>query len=224
MRDVAEKLLELFVSNAGAAYGKGIYVMNIHCLLHITDDVAAFGNLDKFSCFPFENFLDRLKRLLRTPCVLLQQVVKRLSELDAAVPYVYSPRSISETILLEEERIDGPVPCGFRGKQFKIIILKQFSLQLNEGDSVVQMTNGSIVKIRNILKHQCGSVSILGNAFTQLDDFYVDPLPSSQISIVVATNMSLNMEVWGISNIKHKVVCLPTASRKYLILPLFHLV
>ena len=46
------------------------------------DDVRNFGSLDSFSAYPFENHLQRIKNLVRKSAKPLQQIVKRLSELE----------------------------------------------------------------------------------------------------------------------------------------------
>ena len=41
-----------------------------------------YGPLDRFSCFPFETYLGKLKRLIRSSNKPLAQLVRRISELD----------------------------------------------------------------------------------------------------------------------------------------------
>jgi hypothetical protein len=48
-------------------YGPQSQVMNVHNLLHVADDVMNFNcSLSRISCFPFENTLGEIKRVLRT--------------------------------------------------------------------------------------------------------------------------------------------------------------
>ena len=56
-------------------------VYNIHGLVHLANDVRKFGSLDNVSSFPFENFLQSLKKMVRKPTCPLPQIVKRMSEL-----------------------------------------------------------------------------------------------------------------------------------------------
>lgn len=55
-------------------------VYNVHGLVHLSGDAHMFGSLDNISAFPFENFLSKLKRMIRKPKFPLAQVVRRLSE------------------------------------------------------------------------------------------------------------------------------------------------
>ncbi|KAI0217238.1 hypothetical protein LSAT2_030900, partial [Lamellibrachia satsuma] len=76
----ANELLRLFVTQAGQLYGRDVLVYNVHGLIHLAVDVRNFGHLDSYSAFPFENFLGKLKKLVRKPNFPLQQVIRRLSE------------------------------------------------------------------------------------------------------------------------------------------------
>ncbi|XP_070191797.1 uncharacterized protein [Littorina saxatilis] len=60
----AKDLLIYFVAEAGRLYGQDFLVYNVHGLVHLADDVKTFGPLDRYSAFPFENFLCSLKSLL----------------------------------------------------------------------------------------------------------------------------------------------------------------
>lgn len=78
--DYADKLLKCYVTNFIKIYGSVHLVYNTHSLIHLADDARKFGALDNVSCFPFENYLGTLKRLVRRPQNPLQQVVRRLGE------------------------------------------------------------------------------------------------------------------------------------------------
>lgn len=47
--DYASSLLSSFVNGVVELYGRTELVYNIHCLLHIVDDVARYGPLDSYS-------------------------------------------------------------------------------------------------------------------------------------------------------------------------------
>ncbi|XP_047129218.1 uncharacterized protein LOC124809271 isoform X1 [Hydra vulgaris] len=78
----AQQLIEYFVINSNEIYGDLFCVYNVHGLLHICDDVKFYGvSLDKLSAFKFENYLQKLKRLVRSKRNPLAQVCKRLDEM-----------------------------------------------------------------------------------------------------------------------------------------------
>ena len=79
----AKDLLNYFVQKCKEHYGNTFCVYNVHGLLHITDDVEYFGlPLDEISAFQFENYLQKLKHLVRSIKIAVCQLTKRLSEID----------------------------------------------------------------------------------------------------------------------------------------------
>jgi len=60
-------------------YGPQSQVMNVHNLLHVTDDLMNFNcSLSRISCFPFKNTLGEIKCILLTANKPLAQVCRRL--------------------------------------------------------------------------------------------------------------------------------------------------
>lgn len=55
---------------------------NVHSIIHLARECFIHGPLDSFSCFPFETYLNRLKKLVRSTRSPLAQLVKRISEID----------------------------------------------------------------------------------------------------------------------------------------------
>ena len=128
--DYASELIRHFVSSCPVLYGKTFNVYNVHGLLHIPEDVSHFKcSLNDISCFPFENHLQQLKKLVRTGRNPLAQVSKRMFEFEHAQrnpnaqvearPKMYiSTRRRDSCFLLEdgfafvqERRGDGTVVC-----------------------------------------------------------------------------------------------------------------
>ena len=61
-------------------YAKQILVYNMHNILHVVDDVKMYGRLDNVSCFPYQNALGQLKRLVKKPQLTIALIVRRLHE------------------------------------------------------------------------------------------------------------------------------------------------
>ena len=55
----------LFISEK--LYGLEFLTFNVQILCHIIDDAAAYGAFYKFSSFPFENYLCKIKKLVKSP-------------------------------------------------------------------------------------------------------------------------------------------------------------
>ena len=73
-------ILIQFVDHVGNAYGAQQIIYNIHCITHISSHSRQFGPLHTFSSFPFENYLQTLKKLVRKPQLPLPQAIRRLTE------------------------------------------------------------------------------------------------------------------------------------------------
>ncbi|KAK6191229.1 hypothetical protein SNE40_002965 [Patella caerulea] len=83
--DYADQLLLFFVKNCNKIYGGTFNVYNIHNLVHLADDVRTFDcSLNEISAFPFENYLQCIKKSIRNSNNPIAQVVKRQRELESA--------------------------------------------------------------------------------------------------------------------------------------------
>lgn len=60
--EFAKSLIHCFVASYAHIYGKCYMSHNIHSVLHLSDDVKKFGPLNTFSAFPFESYMQPLKK------------------------------------------------------------------------------------------------------------------------------------------------------------------
>lgn len=59
---IAAEAITKFVLKAVEIYGEDFIVYNVHSILHLCTDVQRYGPFERYSCFPFENYLQFLKR------------------------------------------------------------------------------------------------------------------------------------------------------------------
>ncbi|KYN21736.1 hypothetical protein ALC57_05887 [Trachymyrmex cornetzi] len=92
MINYADELLKNFNKTFTILYGEENVSFNVHALLHLANDVHKHGPLDYFSVFRFENFLQKIKNLIRKPQDTLSQLHRRYIEMhnwiDVSKQYV----------------------------------------------------------------------------------------------------------------------------------------
>ena len=85
MISYAKSLLKYYVSSAPSIYGKTFTSYNVHSLIHLADDVVNHNvDLNEISAFPFENYMQVLKKFVRNSKNPIAQIVKRVHELEIA--------------------------------------------------------------------------------------------------------------------------------------------
>ncbi|KAI8121707.1 hypothetical protein CVS40_7336 [Lucilia cuprina] len=73
-REKANIMLKTFVEKFPYIYGQASVSYNIHCVLHLVECVEQYGSLNNFSAYPFENFMKKIKKKIKMPKHLPQQL------------------------------------------------------------------------------------------------------------------------------------------------------
>lgn len=157
----AKQLLKHFVTNSERLYGNNFLVYNVHNLLHLADDVSVHNcSLNELSAFPFENFLQTIKKSMKCPANPLVQVCKRIEEYQ------------SLQLVKNGERNAIPPKCKYSGR-----------------NSFVRLRNGNFAKVLEMKDHtvvcEIARTSQLRPFFTEpcssdlLDIFYISASTSS---------------------------------------------
>lgn len=219
---VRSSLLQ-FVNLAAEIYGKDVLVYNMHSLIHIADDVARFGPLDTISCFPFENHLRSLKKLVRKAEMPLQQIVRRISEQSAwrsltplpAVNFVYAKHE------------SGPVPDDVKSlpdlTQYKKLNLPGFKLNTTVKDGIILLKNGDVAVVQNILVSRSDTY-IVCRKFLRKRSLYEYPLPSCEINVCTVSLICPETATVSHAAVQQKCVCVPTRhDNEFAVLPLAHI-
>ncbi|CAN7979093.1 unnamed protein product [Ixodes persulcatus] len=215
----AEQLLHFFVDKAASAtlYGEAVHVYNVHALIHIANDVRAFGPLDSFSSFPFENYLGSLKRKVRTGNRPLAQLYKRMKENLACTRT--GTQVIEGTVY--REHTEGPVPPAFvNATQFTEVICHGQSLKTTQGDNCILLSNNSVAIVENILTYE-RQVNVVGMLFRTVEDLYSYPCRSSLLGVVMVGSPSPHNFLCKLSDVKAKCFPYPSGST-YACFPILH--
>lgn len=219
LNDFANTLLRSFVKHFGELYGQGFLVYNIHGLIHLSDDVKVHGHLDLISGFPFENYLKKIKRMVRKPSSPLQQVIRRISELDSAS--LKDEETWNTHKKLKMLHSDGPVPQGFTGvvSQFKELSVDGFVINTSERDRCIKMKN-KILLVQNIIVFE-GEEYIVCKEYRHIAKFFDYPIDSTELGICFVSDLTPNLMSLKLDTNVQKCVRLPLEVG-FVVIPLLH--
>lgn len=175
-----------------------------------------YGNLNKFSAFEFESYLNQLKQMIRKPDKILQQLNNRLEEQKHSKKKY--PKVSCKTSL-GAEYFGGILPEGCSGPQHMAINYDNFMLTIKHPNNCCVLSDGKIVIIRNIC-HKDSEAVIVGKSFLKKDDLYVIPCPSSLLGIYKVDRLS-ELECWSINLVKNKCINFEHEGEN-IIFPLLH--
>lgn len=202
--EASENLLQDFVKFFPNIYGEKNLTYNVHNLLHVCECVREMGLLTNFSAYDFENFMQSLKKCVRKPHQILQQIRNNYED---------------KTIIIDKKEIS----CDKRkGKLLKVNGTNCYlsycfpnNLCLLKDEPNGDM--GTIVKITRI-----EDSVFYGVALSNLENVYTLPVPSKQLGIAEIENLEGGNEfLLDIDIIKCKMMCLPY-KQKFVIIPILH--
>lgn len=124
-----------------------------------------------------------------------------------------------------QEHCSGPLPNGYEGAlQYHQIKLNQFHLGVDSRDSCIMTKYGGPYIICNILKLGI-KMLIVAKKFTKVQNLFDFPLPSANLGIVKASNLSSELHVFDPDQILSKCVFLLVdhqSEEQFAIYPLLH--
>lgn len=177
--EIARQLLVEFVKEMGTLYSREFYVYNVHSLIHLVDDAERFGGLDSISAFKFENYMQSLKKMVRSHKNELSQVIRRVHE--------------QQQILLAEPKTGDISKLSQVIKKFKKV-----------GNDCFLLKSGEIIRI---LKIDNGKITC--EKFTEKSSIYSSPIPSEKIGIFRVNSLNIRNFECVLSDILRKVMLLP---------------
>lgn len=165
------ELMNYFVTKTKDLYGEQFMVYNIHAMTHLPAEALRFGSLDACSAFPFENFLGKLKRLVRSGKQPLVQVAKRLMEISV------SPQTTS--VLATKCKLSRPNNAFILGQE-KCCEAIEERTELNETGSPVVLCK-VFEKCEPLFEDPCDS-RILGCYKVQARQYTMKLVPEQQLT------------------------------------------
>ena len=210
--DTAQILLENFVKDFTQIYGAHSVVYNIHALVHLPSEVRKHGSLESFSAFPFENFLGQIKSLIRGSKHVMQQIIRRVQELNALIQPNDPPALYP---LLRKHHAHGPLPVGIGEgfEQYAEIKLENFILDTKRNKCVA--VDSKIVIIKNILKKR-NNIFIVYQRFQTVENLFKYPTKSKNVGIYKISGLKNILLMSPIDNVtmkftlfEYKKPCIP---------------
>lgn len=211
-----------FVNDSCVIYGQEFLSYNVHNLLHLGDQILRFGPLYNFSAYPFQSFYQIFKKLVRKGNQVLQQIVKRVMELNI---FLFQGVPLKEKCSIEFrfEHTSGPMFSSLRPvQQFQEVKFHPWRFSIKtKADCTVYLKNKTVVCIENFVK-QKDCTFIIGRAYLKTENYYDYTFKSSNLDTHVVYELSRSLEFWNINDIMHKLVRLPIPEKEglFVVFPL----
>lgn len=192
--DTAQILLDRFVEQYPQIYGADSVSYVIHVLIHIPYFSRLYGSLDSFSCYKFENLIQKLKRYIGNAHATLQQVFNRMEEED-----MYNKES------------------------YTIPSFNQTDIACNDKDSFVAfMKDNQITPFKVVSIYEIESVKYFAaSRCLNIKNFYSSPMDSSDIGEVTYDTLDSKIEHFKSSDVVHKYCRIPYKDL-FVLIPILH--
>ncbi|XP_049283990.1 uncharacterized protein LOC125764134 isoform X1 [Anopheles funestus] len=196
--EYAGQLLNLYIENFGEVYDKTLQSSNIHNLHHVYEDVCRFGPLYTISSYPYENFLQHMKRVTRGKKNCLEQIRNRTIEL----------RHINE--VKNQERSAYPRVVQKRNETITFI-KHNFRLRKDNRNQWFMTKSYSVLSYESAIQTPSG-VTIYGRKFKKYHECFSTPCNSSVLHMCEAVDNDLDKDITAvnISEIKCKLAAIST--------------
>lgn len=186
----AKKLLTYFVSQFAEIYGNTFMSHNIHIMLHLADDVQTFGSLNNFFAFPFESFMQPLKKKIKSGVKPLQQLARRYAESRILLLSKNSLNSKNGSIHVHTNNKDRPILQETCKPEYTGWKNDKFIVKLNNADNCFMVENGDIILIENIATSKSDhSLVVIGRQYEKLTEYFNTPCSSKLLGIHAASRL-----------------------------------
>lgn len=199
---------------------------NVHIISHLADDVKKFGPLDNFSAFPFESYMQPLKKKIKSGMKPLQQLVRRYTEEKKICQLNKNENTVCPGPVKMQHKLNSrPMTQDVCEPQFTGWKTEKFVIKLNKANNCVKMKSGDIVLIDNIATSQLdSSILIIGRKFEKVVEYFNVPCSSELLNINLVSQLSY-LQSWKLTDISEKMMRFPILDdeTKSVIMPLLHL-
>ena len=154
----------------------------------------------QFSAFPFENYLEKIKRKIRGRKNLLAQLVRREYE-EKSCPRATLKKAIhrKKGIIIKPE-----IPHEY-AVDLESIILRGVELYTSKTNSIVQLDSNEIFKITR-RRRERHMIFLHGFAFNKVTNAFKFPCESTKVGIMKLGQLSRREKIVSVQNISKKCV------------------
>lgn len=193
--NVAELCLNLFVERFKTIYGEHQFTSNVHNLIHLMDDVKRFGTITTFSTYPFESYLFKIKRLLRSGNLPLSQVAKRILEMEGIQTECNNHRykfnvTLIKCCSLKLDHLDSIYSKKY--DLYSVVEFPKFKVYCDRDEDRWLLTKDNhILEVKYIVSCD-GNSKLYGQTLNDVEDFFDLPFKSSKMFIFCSKNLRKN--------------------------------
>lgn len=181
--NISDSLIKEFLEGCIDIYGIDSISSNFHNLSHLIDDLQNVDSLTEISSYPFETYLGKMKRLIRSGNAPLIQIAKRTKEIS----FLNSQKSVESKI---PTYVTNEIKCNssiITNKKYKTVHFgEDFMLNNTDKDSWFLTKEGAIASMQYATYHN-GSICIYATELKEKNNFFVTPFESSQLNIFEST-------------------------------------
>lgn len=147
LRGYSRELLRHFVQSFMILYHPSFITYNFHNLIHLVHDADYFApiipmlTLDTISAFPFENYLQQIKRMTRGKNNPLEQIGNRMAEL-LTVNSTLNPQTFQKHPIYSKMHCNGPLILSCINPQYSNIQFSDFKIKISSPDNFCGSASG----------------------------------------------------------------------------------
>ncbi|XP_058987390.1 uncharacterized protein LOC131806751 [Musca domestica] len=202
-----QQLMEAFVADFALIYGSDKISYNVHNLLHLAKCVENFGNVENFSSYKYENFLQTLKKDCRKPSYISQQLNNRCMERHLLLK-TNDPKFL-------------PLGQKHRNNLFMRYKFDTYFLSGKSPDNFCFTMSMVPIKVYGFLVDS-GEEYVVGNAFTDAVSLFQYPVDSKKcLGICKAKTLNIHREKINMRDIYCKIFCVPDGEY-FVFIPILH--